>query len=102
MGDSGWRESSIGCRLRRLLYVFSEIGRAEFSKKMYSLNTNGQHSDAKGLLDQVADETDLALEGLLRKCVRNSMHLHVARQSSTRSKCATQEARFRKKSEALA
>jgi hypothetical protein len=37
MGGSGWRESSIGCRLRRLLYAFSGIGRAEFSKKMQSL-----------------------------------------------------------------
>ena len=50
---------------------------------------------------RLQDETDLALEGLLRKCVGNSMHLHVARQSSKPSKCATQEARFRKKSEAL-
>ncbi len=45
---------------------------------------------------RLQDETDLALEGLLRKCVRNSMDLHVARQSSTPSKCATQEARSRK------
>src|SRR6266436_4944336 len=40
------------------------------------------------------DETDLALEGLLRKCVRNSIRLHVPRQSSAPSKCSTQEARF--------
>jgi hypothetical protein len=31
------------------------------------------------------DETDLAREGLLRKCVRNSMRLHVALQKSTPS-----------------
>jgi hypothetical protein len=40
------------------------------------------------------DETDLAREGLLRKCVRNSMRLHVALQKSTPSNARRRRCAF--------
>jgi hypothetical protein len=99
-------------RVQRLPYAFSGIGEAEFSKKMQSLiNMNAPHSDAKWLLDQdrrtseiqiehqtklSEDETDLAREGLLRKCVRNSMRLHGALQTSTPSNAQRRRRAFGK------
>ena len=93
------------CWRRRFLYAFSGIGGAEFSKKMRSLiNTNGQQSDTRWLLDESRrtsdaqiehqtewwqDEKDLTLKGLLRKCVGNSMRPHVALQKSARREMPT-------------
>jgi hypothetical protein len=74
-------------------------------EKMRSLiNTNGQQSDTRRLLEQsrrtsdaqiehqtesLQDEKDLTLKGLLRKCVGNSMRPHVALQKSARREMPT-------------
>ena len=68
------------------------------------INTNGQQSDTRWLLDQsrrtsdaqiehqtesLQDEKGVTLKGLLRKCVRNSMRPHVALQKSARREMPT-------------
>ena len=68
------------------------------------INTNGQLSDTRWLLDHsrrtsdaqiehqtesLQDEKDLTLKGLLRKCVGNSMRPHVALQKSARREMPT-------------
>jgi hypothetical protein len=82
-----------------------ELAERSSRKKLRSLiNTNGQQSDTRWLLDQsrrtsdaqiehqtewCQDEKDLTLKGLLRKCVRNSMRPHVALQKSARREMPT-------------
>src|SRR4029077_4838701 len=92
--------------------LFSGIGEAEFSKKNAIANqcewtafgrndssirtrrTSEIQIEHQTKLSQ--DETDLSREGLLRKCGRDSMRLHVALQKSTPSNARRRRRAFGK------